>query len=121
MADYEILIRFGIYIGTFILLLGVIYRYIIKHHNWVLGKALTLIVYSYFSGGTIVLIIKGFDYVFFNSKFLTSLLGKLSDGESLALIAIGTLSGLVFIITFAIEFIRDTKRNQESRNKKKKD
>ena len=118
MIEYDILLRFGTYVGTFILILGVTYRYVIKQHEWILGKALTLVVYSYFSGSATVLVIKGFDYVFFNSKLLSGLLGVLSDGESIALVAIGSLSGLAFVVTFAVEFIKDTKKKPKSVKKK---
>ena len=120
MADYEILLRFGTYIGTFTLLLGVIYRYIIKRHEWILGKALTLVVYSYFSGGGLVLIFKGLDYLFCNSRCLSSILGELNDAESMALVAIGSLSGLAFVVTFAFEFIRDTRKKPKTVRKKKR-
>lgn len=114
MDNFEIYYHLGSYIGTFILFGGVIYRYIIKKQKWVLGDALKLVVYSYLSGGGLVIIFKGLNYVMFNYKLLPSYFGSFTDAERMALISIGSFSGLVFIGNFAVEFIKGKKRTKKS-------
>lgn len=91
--------------GTALLILGAIYRYKVKRFPITLGNGLTLIVLSYFVGASIIMIIGGIDFVFFDS----SLLG-FGSGEIKVLVIVGSLAGLYVILYFFRDFLRRQER-----------
>ncbi len=98
-------------LGTLFLLIGIVYRYKLKHFSLFVGDGLLLIVLSYAASAGIVYMVGSIDFVFFNA----SLLGFTYE-EIKVPVLIGALAG----IWVAYYFFRDFMRRETNHKSSKK-
>ena len=92
----------GVYLGAALLLGGILYKYVIKRDKFDIGQLLLLIVYSLIAGNGFLLMFKGLDFVFFDSR----LLGNIDPGEMKGIISIGSLTGIAAIAYLFTKYLR---------------
>ena len=89
-----------IFVGTAFLFAGAIYRYKVKHFKLSVGNGLTLIALSYVAAGGFVYMLRGIDFVFFNSSLLSS-----TSEDVKVLVIIGSAAGIFATYYYFRDFL----------------
>ena len=95
----------AVFVGTAFLVFGAFYRYKIRHIPLGLGDGLILICLSYVAAGSIIYVLGGIDFVFFNSSFL-----GYASKDVKVLVLIGSLGSLYVVYYYFCNFLRQRGR-----------